>query len=92
MTSRTTERFRKTLAALPAEIQEKAHEAYQLSPRFVSSEPAIQAGTSLQAYLLGMRITRDYRALAVGNVEGDEDLVWFWIGNHAEYDRLSRQL
>ena len=24
--------------------------------------------------------------------EGDEALVWFWIGTHAEYDRLLRQL
>ena len=28
-----------------------------------------------------------YRALAV-EVEGD--LLWFWIGSHAEYDRLVR--
>jgi hypothetical protein len=27
-----------------------------------------------------------YRALAV---ESGEDLVWFWIGTHAEYDRLT---
>jgi hypothetical protein len=26
-----------------------------------------------------------YRALAV---ESDGDLVWFWIGTHAEYDKL----
>jgi hypothetical protein len=26
-----------------------------------------------------------YRALAV---EGEDDLVWFWIGSHADYDAL----
>jgi hypothetical protein len=31
------------------------------------------------------RIGNDYRAAAVR--DGD-DLVWFWIGTHAEYDRL----
>jgi hypothetical protein len=31
------------------------------------------------------RIGRDFRALAV---ETDDGLLWFWIGNHAEYDRL----
>lgn len=31
------------------------------------------------------RIGNDYRAVAVR--DGD-DLVWFWIGTHAEYDRL----
>ena len=31
------------------------------------------------------RVGRDFRALAV---EVDDGLLWFWIGNHAEYDRL----
>ncbi|TWT81725.1 hypothetical protein CA13_31780 [Planctomycetes bacterium CA13] len=31
------------------------------------------------------RVGRDFRALAV---ETDDGLLWFWIGNHAEYDRL----
>ena len=42
--------------------------------------------------IFSVRITRDYRALAIWNVDGDEDLVWFWIGSHSEYDRLLRQL
>lgn len=31
------------------------------------------------------RVGRDFRALAV---EVDDGFVWFWIGNHAEYERL----
>jgi hypothetical protein len=31
------------------------------------------------------RVGIQYRALAV---ESGEDLVWFWIGSHADYDRL----
>lgn len=34
------------------------------------------------------RVTRDYRALAVVKLEG---CYWFWIGTHAEYDRLLAQ-
>jgi hypothetical protein len=34
------------------------------------------------------RVGLHYRALAV---EHEEDLVWFWIGSHAEYDRLLAQ-
>lgn len=34
-----------------------------------------------------VRVGLHYRALAVR--DGD-DLVWFWIGSHAEYDRLLR--
>lgn len=31
------------------------------------------------------RVGRSFRALAV---ETEDGLVWFWIGNHAEYERL----
>jgi hypothetical protein len=34
-----------------------------------------------------VRVGRNYRALAVAS---DGDLIWFWIGTHAEYDRLVR--
>jgi len=33
------------------------------------------------------RVGIAYRDLAV---EDGDDLVWFWIGSHAEYDRLIR--
>lgn len=33
------------------------------------------------------RVGLRYRALAV---EDDDDLVWFWIGSHAEYDAFVR--
>jgi hypothetical protein len=32
-----------------------------------------------------VRVGRKYRALAV---EVEEGLIWFWIGTHAEYDKL----
>jgi hypothetical protein len=34
-----------------------------------------------------VRIGIHYRALAV---EQDDDIAWFWIGTHAEYDQLLR--
>ena len=34
-----------------------------------------------------VRVGLSYRALAV---PVDEGLLWFWIGSHAEYDRLIR--
>ena len=34
---------------------------------------------------LSVRIGRKYRALAI---EIDDGLIWFWIGTHAEYDKL----
>ena len=32
-----------------------------------------------------VRIGIKYRALAI---EKDENIIWFWIGNHAEYEKL----
>ncbi len=32
-----------------------------------------------------VRVGLHYRALAV---ESSGDLVWFWVGSHAEYDKL----
>jgi hypothetical protein len=32
-----------------------------------------------------VRVGAHYRALAVEAIDG---LVWFWIGSHADYDRL----
>jgi hypothetical protein len=37
--------------------------------------------------LWSARVGLHYRALAT---EADGDLVWFWIGSHAEYDRLTK--
>ncbi|MGF6432856.1 hypothetical protein [Bradyrhizobium elkanii] len=46
---------------------------------------------SLQLKKIGrfwsVRVGLRYRALAV---ETDEGYLWFWIGSHAEYDRLIR--
>jgi hypothetical protein len=32
-----------------------------------------------------VRIGMDYRALAVESTDG---LLWFWIGSHADYDKI----
>ncbi|HVV77991.1 MAG TPA: hypothetical protein VHD59_00060 [Pseudolabrys sp.] len=37
--------------------------------------------------LWSARVGLHYRALAT---EVDGNLVWFWIGSHAEYDRLTK--
>ncbi len=87
MTSRTTERFRKSLAALQDHIQQRARQAYktfQQNP----NHPGLQFKQvhSTQP-IYSVRISLDYRALGV--LDGDE-MIWFWIGSHADYDRLLR--
>lgn len=39
--------------------------------------------------IYSVRIGLDYRA--VGIRRDADDIVWYWIGSHAEYDKLIRQ-
>jgi hypothetical protein len=67
---------------LPEEVQRLADRCYALL-RQDSQHPSLhfhQIGRFWSA-----RVGLHYRALAV---ENGTDLVWFWIGSHAEYDRL----
>ncbi len=74
------ERYRK----LPASIQQLADENFKLQKRD-TRHPSLhfkKVGRYWSA-----RIGIKHRAVAV---EIDEGLVWFWIGPHAEYDKLIR--
>ncbi len=89
MRSRTTQRFRKTFDQLPQRVQQEAREAYQ---RF-SQDPYHSSLYFKQVHptkpIYSARINLDYRA--VGVREG-EDIIWFWIGSHSDYDKLVSQL
>lgn len=85
MRSRTTEAFRRQFSRLPEDIQRQTREAYTLfqdnprhpSLRFKQVHPSRP--------IFSVRISRDYRV--VGIREGEE-IVWFWIGSHTDYEQL----
>jgi len=68
--------------ALPNEVQRLADQSYEK----LKADPRHR---SLHFKKVGRfwsaRISLKHRALAV---EADDGLVWFWIGTHADYDRL----
>lgn len=74
--------FWATYDSLPKEIQVLADRCYDL----LKSDPD---HPSLRSKKVGkhysVRVGLHYRALAYPRPEG---FVWFWIGSHAEYDRL----
>ena len=74
--------FWRAYQKLPTEIQRLADRSY----RRLKSNPN---HPSLHFKKIGTywsaRVGLHYRALAV---EAEADLVWFWIGSHADYDRL----
>ena len=89
MKSRTTGQFRERLDGLPANVREQAKAAYlmfQQNP----AHPGLQfkkVHDTLPVY--SARINLDYRAVGVLNAD---EIVWFWIGSHAEYDKVLRRL
>ena len=88
MRSRATPRFWAAYRELPPEIKELARKAYGLfrdNPR----HPSLQFKKVHDDSIYSVRVTLGYRAL--GLLE-DEEVTWFWIGTHAEYDRLLASL
>jgi hypothetical protein len=89
VTSHTTGAFRKAFTALPADIQDRAREAFQT----FSDNPAHPSLQFKQVHtarpIYSARISLQYRALAIRT---DEDWLWFWIGSHADYDNLLKRL
>ena len=75
-------RFWKAYEALPANVRRLADANFKL----LKGDPN---HPSLQFKRVGRywsaRVGLRYRALAV---EVNGDYVWFWIGSHADYDRL----
>ena len=89
MTSHTTRSFRDALAKLPKNIRARARAAYRrfrTDPHHSSLHFKKVHRTRL---VYSARINNDYRV--VGTMEGNE-IVWFWVGKHEEYERLLKQL
>jgi hypothetical protein len=87
--SHTTARFRSAFEALPQRVQRNARRAY----RQFQKDPQHPSLQFKQVHpvrpIFSARVALGYRALAVR--EGS-DIIWFWVGSHAEYDRLLSQL
>jgi hypothetical protein len=87
--STTTPQFRALLAALPREVQAQAAQAFRqfLTDPFDHSLQLKRLRGSQTVY--SARIGSHYRALAerAGN-----HFRWFWIGSHADYDRVIRRI
>ena len=90
MISRRHPSFRRDFARLPRDIQRRARAAYR---RFQAdpAHPGLQfkrLHTTLP--LWSVRISDSYRAVGVRS--DNDTIVWFFIGTHAEYDRLLASL
>jgi len=87
--SQLSEDFISCFRKLPARIQRlarKNHKLWKGNP----AHPSLQfkpVGTRMPVY--SIRVGIGWRALGL---KVDDVIVWFWIGSHAEYEVLLRQL
>ena len=85
MKHRGTEGFWRLYEALPEQVRVQADKAYE----FLKLDPK---HPSLHFKNVGRywsaRVGRQHRVLAV---EEDDVFIWFWIGDHDEYDHLLRR-
>jgi len=85
MKHRATPRFWSCHERLPDEVQRLADRQYELL-KSDPHHPSLHFKKTGQ--FRSVRVGLHYRALAV---EDGEDLLWVWIGTHADYDRLLQQ-
>jgi hypothetical protein len=89
MNSTTTDRFWKHYCELPSKAREQAREAYS---QFVADpyHPALHFKRIHSTRpIFSVRVGIHYRAVGVLD---EPEITWFWIGSHADYDKLVKQL
>jgi mRNA-degrading endonuclease RelE of RelBE toxin-antitoxin system len=86
MQSKTSRGFRAMLRSLPPDVQKAARKAF----RIFQNNPQHRSlhFKKIEAYpgWYSVRIGSGYRA--VGKSTGQDGIMWFFIGSHAQYDKL----
>ncbi|MGB5735463.1 MAG: hypothetical protein WBM40_13585, partial [Thiohalocapsa sp.] len=78
--------FWERFSSLPASVQQLARQNYALL-RDNPAHPSLHFKKVRQGQYRSARVGSKYRALGVPVPDGVQ---WFWIGTHAEYDKLMR--
>ena len=80
--------FRSCFRQLPGPIQTLAKKNYRLWIDDPSHPSLDFKKVGKDPPVWSVRVGISWRALGVRT---DDEIVWFWIGSHAQYDRLLRQ-
>jgi hypothetical protein len=87
--SHSTERFREALKQLPKAIRQNAQEAYRLWQEDPQHPSLHFKRIHSTKPVYSVRVGLGWRA--VGLRRGD-NMVWYWIGSHADYKKLISRL
>ena len=85
VTSHTNKQFRKLLQELPADVQKQARQAYSTWMRDPWHPSLRFKQIHATEPIYSVRVSMGWRT--VGMRSGDT-VIWYWIGSHADYDRL----
>ena len=89
MRSVTTERFRRSYAYLPENVQNQTRKAYKLWKKN-PNHPSLQFKPIHDTEpVYSVRVSLSYRALGLKQAGV---FIWFWIGSHADYDKMIASL
>lgn len=90
MTFRYTKRFVKQFKRLPAPIKKRANKSLDLLLEGDERYPSLHfKRVSQKSEIWSVRVNKDYRMLAFRD---GEDVEWFWVGPHDQYDKLLDRL
>jgi hypothetical protein len=84
-----TERFWKAFEKLPQHIQRQARRSYQLWKQDPYHPSRHFKQVHSRKPIFSTRIGMGWRALSRRD---NDDMIWFWIGSHEEYNTLIRKL
>jgi len=86
MKSKASTKFWKFYYRLPLDLQKQARKSYQLW-KVNPYHPGLHfKKVSDNEPIYSVRVSDNYRAL--GYLVEKDTIVWFWIGDHKEYERL----
>jgi hypothetical protein len=85
MKSQKNKRFRKLYDKLPKEVQDQAKAAFALFKDDPFHNSLHFKEVDNEESIWAVRIGLHYRALGIRE---DNTIYWYWIGTHAEYDKL----
>jgi len=87
MKSSRTRDFQRLFVKLPQRVKETARKNYLLWKNNPSHPSLEFKQINAKDNLWSVRVGIGWRAVGVMKVKEDK-MVWFWIGSHAEYDKL----
>ena len=89
MISHTTKRFRKLYSNLPNEIKKLSKKSFSQFDKDPHHPGLNFKKVHSKRQIYAVRISRNYRSLGILK---DNDIIWFWIGSHTDYEKKLNSL